>query len=53
MWWADTVGTKKIYDQVVEWQKTLGKHWVPAPKLKEAAEKGGFVRVPNPGAPNN
>jgi 3-hydroxyacyl-CoA dehydrogenase len=53
MWWADTVGTKKIYDQVVEWQKTLGKHWVPAPKLKEAAEKGGFAARPNPGVPNN
>ena len=53
MWWADTVGTKQIYDQVLEWQKTLGKHWVPAPKLKEAAEKGGFVARPNPGVPNN
>jgi 3-hydroxyacyl-CoA dehydrogenase len=52
MWWADTVGTKKIYDQVVEWQKTLGKHWVPAPKLKEAAEKGGFASRPNLGALN-
>jgi 3-hydroxyacyl-CoA dehydrogenase len=52
MWWADTVGTKKIYDQVVEWQKTLGKHWVPAPKLKEAAEKGGFVQHPKIGALN-
>ena len=53
MWWADTVGTKKIYDQVLEWQKTLGKHWVPAPKLKEAAEKGGFVSHPKLGALNN
>jgi len=53
MWWADTLGTKRIYDQVVEWQRTLGKHWVPAPKLKEAAEKGGFVTRPNLGALNN
>jgi 3-hydroxyacyl-CoA dehydrogenase len=52
MWWADTVGTKKIYDQIVEWQKTLGKHWVPAPRLKEAAEKGGFAPRPNLGALN-
>jgi 3-hydroxyacyl-CoA dehydrogenase len=52
MWWADTVGTKKIYDQIVEWQQTLGKHWVPAPKLKEAAEKGGFAPRPNLGALN-
>jgi 3-hydroxyacyl-CoA dehydrogenase len=53
MWWADTVGTKKIYDQIMEWQKTLGKHWVPAPRLKEAAEKGGFAARPNLGAINN
>jgi 3-hydroxyacyl-CoA dehydrogenase len=53
MWWADTVGTKKIYDQVLEWQKTLGKHWVPAPKLKEAAEKGGFVSHPKLGVSQN
>jgi 3-hydroxyacyl-CoA dehydrogenase len=53
MWWADTVGTKKIYDQILEWQKTLGKHWVPAPRLKEAAEQGGFAARPNLGALNN
>ncbi len=53
MWWADTVGTKKIYDQIMEWQKTLGKHWVPAPRLKEAAEQGGFAARPNLGALNN
>jgi 3-hydroxyacyl-CoA dehydrogenase len=53
MWWADTVGTKKIYDQIMEWQKTLGTHWVPAPKLKEAAERGGFVSGPKLGALNN
>jgi 3-hydroxyacyl-CoA dehydrogenase len=53
MWWADTVGTKKIYDQIVEWQKTLGGHWVPAPRLKEAAETGGFAPRPKLGALNN
>ena len=52
MWWADTVGVKRIYDQIVEWQKTLGKHWVPAPKLKEAAEAGSFAPRPNTGAFN-
>ncbi len=52
MWWADTIGVKNIYDQIVEWQKTLGKHWVPAPKLKEAAERGSFAPRPNTGAFN-
>jgi 3-hydroxyacyl-CoA dehydrogenase len=52
MWWADTVGVKKIYDQIVAWRETLGKHWVPAPKLAEAAEKGSFVPRPNTGAFN-
>jgi len=53
MHWADTVGTKKIYDRVLEWQRTLGKHWVPAPRLKEAAEKGGFSPRTKLGAFNN
>ena len=52
MWWADTIGVKKIYDRIVSWQKTLGSHWVPAPKLQEAAERGSFVPRPNTGAFN-
>jgi 3-hydroxyacyl-CoA dehydrogenase len=39
MWWADTVGTKTIYDQIVAWQKELGSHWQPAPLLKDLAER--------------
>ncbi len=41
MWWADTVGPKLIYNQIVEWRKTLGEHWQPAPLLKEVAERNG------------
>ena len=52
MWWADTVGVRKIYDQIVAWQSELGKHWQPAPKLKEAAEHGGFFARPKIGALN-
>jgi 3-hydroxyacyl-CoA dehydrogenase len=52
MWWADTVGVKKIYDQIVEWREKLGKHWVPAPRLEEAAKNGSFVPRPNTGAFN-
>jgi 3-hydroxyacyl-CoA dehydrogenase len=53
MWWADTVGVKKIYDQIVAWRTTLGNHWQPAPRLKEAAEgTGSFAPRPNIGALN-
>ncbi len=53
MWWADTVGVKKIYDQIVEWQRTLGSHWQPAPRLREIAERNGtFANLPKIGALN-
>ena len=53
MWWADTVGVKKIYDQILEWQRTLGAHWQPAPRLKEVAEANGtFAIRPKIGALN-
>ncbi len=41
MWLADTIGPKKVYDQIVTWQAQLGKHWQPAPLLKEVAETNG------------
>jgi 3-hydroxyacyl-CoA dehydrogenase len=53
MWWADSVGVKKIYDQIVAWRGTLGNHWQPAPRLKEIAEgTGSFATRPNIGALN-
>jgi 3-hydroxyacyl-CoA dehydrogenase len=53
MHWADTVGVKKIYDQILAWQKDLGPHWQPAPRLKEIAEKNGtFGFRPTIGATN-
>ena len=50
MWWADTVGPKKIYDTIVQWQRTLGAHWQPAPLLKEVAERNGTF-APRPRVP--
>jgi 3-hydroxyacyl-CoA dehydrogenase len=41
MWYADTVGVKAIYDAILEYQKTVGPHWQPAPLLKSVAERGG------------
>jgi 3-hydroxyacyl-CoA dehydrogenase len=41
MWYADTVGVKKVYERVCEFHKQLGKLWEPAPLLKKLAESGG------------
>jgi 3-hydroxyacyl-CoA dehydrogenase len=41
MWYADTVGLKKVYDRVCEFHKQHGMLWEPAPLLKKLAESGG------------
>ncbi len=40
MWYADTVGLKKVYERVCEFHKQLGELWEPAPLLKRLAEQG-------------
>jgi 3-hydroxyacyl-CoA dehydrogenase len=40
MWYADTVGLKKVYDRVCEFQRQHGELWEPAPLLKQLAEQG-------------
>jgi 3-hydroxyacyl-CoA dehydrogenase len=40
MWYADTVGLKKVYDRVCEFHAQHGELWTPAPLLKELAEAG-------------
>ncbi|HEV8487922.1 MAG TPA: 3-hydroxyacyl-CoA dehydrogenase NAD-binding domain-containing protein [Blastocatellia bacterium] len=40
MWYADTVGLKKVYDRVCEFQAQHGELWDPAPLLKELAGQG-------------
>ena len=40
-WYADTVGLKKIYDRILEFQRQHGEWWEPAPLLKRLAEEGG------------
>ena len=52
MWWADSIGPKAIYDRIVLWRTTLGEHWAPAPKLREAAETGSFSPRPKVGVSN-
>jgi 3-hydroxyacyl-CoA dehydrogenase len=44
MWYADTVGLKKVYERILDFQKQHGELWEPAPLLKKLAEHGkGFA----------
>ena len=40
MFYADTVGLKKIYDKICEFHEQHGARWEPAPLLKRLAEEG-------------
>ncbi|HXI93221.1 MAG TPA: 3-hydroxyacyl-CoA dehydrogenase NAD-binding domain-containing protein [Blastocatellia bacterium] len=40
MWYADTVGLKKVYDRVSDFHEKHGELWEPAPLLKQLAEAG-------------
>jgi 3-hydroxyacyl-CoA dehydrogenase len=39
MWYADTVGLKKVYDCVLQFHEEHGELWEPAPLLKRLAEE--------------
>jgi 3-hydroxyacyl-CoA dehydrogenase len=41
MWYADTIGLKKVYDRVRKFEARHGKLWKPAPLLKRLAQEGG------------
>ena len=40
MWYADTVGLKKVSDRICEFHQQHGELWTPAPLLKQLAEQG-------------
>ena len=40
MWYADTVGIKKVRDRISEFHRQHGEHWEPAPLLQELAQEG-------------
>jgi 3-hydroxyacyl-CoA dehydrogenase len=40
MWYADTVGLRKVYERTREFEERHGKLWTPAPLLKQLAEQG-------------
>ena len=40
MWYADTIGLRKVYHRVRQFQEQHGHIWEPAPLLKYLAEQG-------------
>jgi 3-hydroxyacyl-CoA dehydrogenase len=40
MWYADTVGLRKVYRRIEEFHSLHGELWAPAPLLKHLAEEG-------------
>jgi 3-hydroxyacyl-CoA dehydrogenase len=40
MFYADTVGLKKVYERILEFEERHGKLWTPAALLKQLAEQG-------------
>ncbi len=40
MWYADTVGLKKVYERISEFHRQHGETWQPTPLLKRLAEQG-------------
>jgi 3-hydroxyacyl-CoA dehydrogenase len=55
MWYADTVGLKKVYERICEFHQEHGELWAPAPLLQRLAEAGKTFadfdreRIPFPG----
>jgi 3-hydroxyacyl-CoA dehydrogenase len=40
MWYADSVGLKKVCDRIREFHREHGELWTPAPLLERLAEAG-------------
>jgi 3-hydroxyacyl-CoA dehydrogenase len=40
MWYADTIGLKKVYDRVCQFYEEHGELWTPAPLLERLATEG-------------
>jgi 3-hydroxyacyl-CoA dehydrogenase len=40
MWYAETVGLKKVYDRICEFRNQIGEMWEPAALLKHLVEQG-------------
>jgi len=43
MYWADTLGLKRVFDEIARYHRAHGRLWEPAPLLRQLAEQGkGF-----------
>jgi 3-hydroxyacyl-CoA dehydrogenase len=40
MWYADTIGLKRVYERISEFHRIHGELWEPAPLLKQLAAEG-------------
>ena len=40
MWYADEIGVRDVYDDVVRFERQFGAHWAPSPLLAEIAQSG-------------
>lgn len=40
MWYADTIGIKRVYERICEFERQHGPEWTPAPLLSRLAESG-------------
>ena len=44
MFWADTVGSRAILEQITEWHARYGDRWKPSKLLREIASSNGSLR---------
>jgi len=44
MFWADQIGSKAVYEQIVAWHQRYGERWRPSNLLADVAAKGGALR---------
>jgi 3-hydroxyacyl-CoA dehydrogenase len=44
MFWADTLGLKRVYEEIAAYHRAHGRHWQPAPLLRTLAEQGQSFR---------
>ncbi len=44
LYWADTIGVRKVYDRIAAWHQRYGERWAPSPLLRRLAESGAPLK---------